>query len=104
MKLRDYIYHDVFPSLIGSSKTEKKKLEEALQVMFPSLIGSSKTKGKEIKEKERERFPSLIGSSKTIWSLDGSRNTIIVSIPHRKFKNARNCSVNESILVCFHPS
>jgi len=32
-------------------------------------------------------FPSLIGSLKTLMSMNTSRLTINVSIPHRKFKN-----------------
>jgi len=55
----------LFPSLIGSLKTEILKPVYVSVTMFPSLIGSLKTKPEKLEGYELLQFPSLIGSLKT---------------------------------------
>ncbi len=74
------------------------------QDMFPSLIGSSKTVSGVIVNTDYLAFPSLIGSSKTCLMAIGEQARSSVSIPHRKFKNDLvhfDSAVNHG---SFHPS
>jgi len=56
-------------------------------LLFPSLIGSSKTQADGHAALSSPAFPSLIGSSKTTLQETRQRRETQVSIPHRKFKN-----------------
>jgi len=72
--------------------------------MFPSLIGSSKTGWHGCSPGKMPGFPSLIGSSKT--ELEGNIGHVgrYVSIPHRKFKNKLGDKEFHLSTQCFHPS
>ena len=76
----------MFPSLIGSIKSQKVKSVDESQISFPSLIGSIK-RGKFPQEAARRRkFPSLIGSIKRKLKPPPDTGRWPVSIPYRKYK------------------
>jgi len=94
----------LFPSLIGSSKTDVKKAAYTNCIGFPSLIGSSKTMFQRAEKLKETEVSIPHRKFKNVGANDERAVTKIVSIPHRKFKNADGLGAIGLIFDCFHPS